>query len=213
MLERELAAVPTLRTAHLLRDAPAVMGPPDADEVDVVRGLVVVVVGGLVVVVGAVVVAGVPPPAPVPPVMVLPVTAVVAAVGERVGNGEESVVHRLASPENWPSLSLEARVRTTFERTALESLALNADADAEASMLIIVKRTQDATASVRILGMRCVVFARKNLVSEPLYMQYKFAFSNHTSIYEISTLTQFTSDEGRNGRERDGGKANGERIR
>jgi len=65
MLERELAADPTFRTAHWLRDAPAVIGPPDADEVIVVVGLVVVVVVGLVVVVGVVVVA-LPPPPPFP---------------------------------------------------------------------------------------------------------------------------------------------------
>lgn len=73
-------------------------------------------------------------------------------------------------------------------RTAFESRPPNAEA--EASMLTMATRAHDATPNVRIFGIRCVVFARKKFLSEPLYMKYKFAGSNHTSTYEISILPQ-----------------------
>ena len=67
----------------------------------------------------------------------------------------------------------DAKVRTTSERTELESRPPNAEA--EASMLTIAMRAPDATSSVTIFGIRCVVFARKKFLTERLYMEYKFA--------------------------------------
>ena len=194
---------------HSLRDAPAVMGPTDAAELEgvvvvVVGGAVVVVVGGAVVVVvgGAVVVVvegpvvvvvegAVPPPDTEPPAAPPPEPAVATGVGVAgavVGEIEEIVDQRFTSPENWLLFVSEASVRTTAERTELESRPPNADA--EASMLTIAIRAPDATSSVTILGMRCVVFARKKFLSEPLYMEYKFAVSNHTSADCTSTVPQ-----------------------
>jgi hypothetical protein len=166
----------------------------------VVTGGVVVVVGGAVVVVveGAVVVVveGAVPPPPPPPDAELPVApppelAVATGVGVAgavVGEIEEIVDQRFTSPENWLLFVSEARVRTTAERTELESRPPNADADA--SMLTIAIRVPDATSSVTIFGMRCVVFARKKFLSERLYMEYKFAVSNHTSADCTSTVPQ-----------------------
>jgi hypothetical protein len=55
-------------------------------------------------------------------------------------------------------------------------------------------RTADESASVIILGIRFVVFATKKFLSEPLYMEYKFAVSGHATANVISTLTQIDSD-------------------
>jgi hypothetical protein len=189
---------------HSLRDAPVVMSPPDACEppdevvVVVVGGVVVVVVGGVVVVV---VVEPPPPPPPLvppPPPLVPPpppppaagAAAVVVVVVVVVGTTVDTVVQRFTSPENWLLLDSEASVKTTSVRTAFESLPPNADA--EASMLTIATSTLHPTASVMSLGIRCAVFARKKFLSEPLYMEYKFAVSNHTPAYEVSTVRQFT---------------------
>jgi hypothetical protein len=134
------------------------------------------------------------PPPPVPP-LVPPVPApppspetigVVVIVGSVIG--EEIVSQRFTKPENWLLLDSEARVRTTSVRTALESLPPKADA--EASIFTMATRTLDEIARVRILGMRCVVFARKKFLSEPLYMGNNFAVSNHVGAYEISTVPQ-----------------------
>jgi hypothetical protein len=167
------------------------MGPPvaaglggeEGTVVVVVGGAVVVVVGGavvvgsVVVVVGAVVVAPPPPPPPDPAVVAPappepPVDVVVGTVGALVGEIEEIVDQRCTSPENWLLLESDASVRTTAERTELESRPPNAEA--EASMLTIAMRAPDATSNVTILGMRCVVFAKKKFLREPLYMGYKF---------------------------------------
>jgi hypothetical protein len=90
-----------------------------------------------------------------------------------VGEIEEIVDQRFTSPENWLLLVSDASVSTTAERTEFESRPPNAEA--EASMLTIAMRAPDATSSVTTLGMRCVVFARKKFLREPLYMEYKFA--------------------------------------
>jgi|GEM_PF-3936481 len=58
-------------------------------------------------------------------------------------------------------------------------------------MFIMARRTHDATASVETLVRRCVVFARKKFLYEPLCMKTKFAGANHASAYEFSTLNQF----------------------
>jgi hypothetical protein len=58
-------------------------------------------------------------------------------------------------------------------------------------MFIMARRTHDATASVETLVRRCVVFARKKFLYEPLCMKTKFAGSNHSAAYEFSTLNQF----------------------
>jgi hypothetical protein len=58
-------------------------------------------------------------------------------------------------------------------------------------MFIMARRTHDATAIVEILVRRCVVFARKKFLYEPLCMKTKFAVSNHAATYEVSTLAQF----------------------
>ena len=56
----------------------------------------------------------------------------------------------------------------------------------------MVRRTHDATASVETLVRRCVVFARKKFLYEPLCMESRFSGSNHAPAYEVSTLAQFT---------------------
>ena len=173
---------------HSLRDGPAVIKPLDDDEVG--GAVVVVVDGGVVVVV--VVTGALPPPVPplVPPVPAPPPSPETIGVVVIVGSviGEEIVSQRFTKPENWLLLDSEARVRTTSVRTALESLPPKADA--EASIFTMATRTLDEIARVRILGMRCVVFARKKFLSEPLYMGNNFAVSNHVGAYEISTVPQ-----------------------
>jgi hypothetical protein len=88
-------------------------------------------------------------------------------------------------------LVLEESAIETSVLIAFESL-LPTDDDAEASMFIIAKRTQDETTSVETLMRRCVVFARKKFLrEEPLYMKHKFAGSDHVTTYEKSTVAQF----------------------
>jgi len=189
-----------LAVRHSLRDAPAVIGPPsdegvdDVDVVVVVGAAVVVVVGGVVVVTDPP--PDVPPPPPdvpplpplVPPPPAPPLDAPAGAVVVVVATTEVTVTQRFTRPENWLLLDSEARVRTISVRNALESRPPKAEA--EASMFTMAMSATDATPNVRTFGMRCVVFARKKFLSEPLYMKYKFAGSNHTPTYEISILPQ-----------------------
>jgi hypothetical protein len=188
-----------------------VIGPPDAVEGED-GGVVVVVVGAAVVVV-------VPPPPPVPPPPVPPpvppppvppppvppppvppppvpppvpvaVTIVTGVVGTVIAEIVETVDQRFTRPMKRLLSDLEVSAIATSVRIAFESL-LPTD-DAEASIFIIAKRTQDETTSVETLMRRCVVFARKKFLSEePLYMNYKFAGSNHATTYEESTVAQF----------------------
>jgi hypothetical protein len=151
--------------------------------------VVVVVVGGVVVVVvGGVVVAEAPPPLPLSPPPP-PVAVDVVVAGGVVGKIEETVDQLFTSPESWRLL--DSSVETTSERAEFESLLPNPDADA--SILTIPTRRQDETASVMTLGRRCVVFARKKFLNEPLYMEYKFAVSNHTTPYDVSTVSQIST--------------------
>jgi len=158
-----------------------VMSPAEVAEDDVpVVGVVVVVVGGAVVVVvggveppagGVVVVvealpppvAPLAPPAEPPPLvstlLAPPALPLVVVVGFATGMTTEPVDQRFTSPENWLLLDSEARVKTTSDRTALESLPPNAEA--EASMLTNATKTNDDTARVAILGMRCEVLTEK----------------------------------------------------
>jgi hypothetical protein len=193
-----LSVVDAIR--HWLLDGPAVMRPAGVEDgvVVVVDGVVVVVVGGgvVVVVVDGVVVVVVPPPlamAPPPPPPPPPpdVGALTTGVdtGRVVGEIEEIVDHRCTRPANWPLLDSDARVSTTSERTELESRPPKADA--EASMFTKATRTLADNANVMSLGTRCVVFARKKFLSEPLFMDCKLADSSHTSTYEMSKVAQF----------------------
>jgi len=86
------------------------------------------------------------------------------------------------------SLDSAASVLTTLDRTELESLPPKADA--EASIFTKATSTLAEIANVMSFGMRCVVFARKKSLSDPLYMKSKFADSNHTTTYEDSTVCQ-----------------------
>jgi hypothetical protein len=175
-----------------------VISPPDATGVE---GTVVVVGGAVVVVteappplsplpppVAVVVVTEAPPPplSPLPP----PVAVDVAVVGNVAVEIEETIDQRAKSPENWLLMGSDASVQATFERAEFESLP--PIADAEASIFTNATRRQDETASVMTLARRCVVFARKKFLNVPLYMKYKFAVSNHTTTYEISTVPQIS---------------------
>jgi len=196
---------PVSGSRHSLREAPAVMRPVDVTEVDPpVEGVVVVVVGGVVVVVVGgddVVLEDEPPPVPPPPVPPPPpppppppVETVGVAVGAAVAVGvvgeiEEIVDQRFTRPENWLLLDSDASVKTTSERTELESRPPNADA--EASMLTIATRMDAETANVMAFGTRWAVFARKKFLRASLYMEYKLAVSGHDSAYSLSTVRQF----------------------
>jgi hypothetical protein len=168
------------------------MSPPDAEGVDgtvvVVGGVVVVVVAGVVVVVAKAPpsLPLLPPPPPPPP----PVALDVVVAGGAVVEMEEAIDQRAKSPENWLLTDSDASVQAAFERTEFESLPPMDDA--EASIFTIATRRQDETASVMTLGRRCAVFARKKFLNVPLYMKYKFAVSNHTTAYEVSTVPQFS---------------------
>jgi hypothetical protein len=185
----------SVATKHSLRDGPAVISPPVAAGVEG-AAVVVVVVGGTVVVVvgGAVVVVAPPPPppAPTPPAPLAPPDAVGVVIGVGAAGTITAllVVQRFTRPENWLLVDSEARVRTTSERTEFESRPPNADADA--SMPTNATRTQEEIASVRILGIRFVVFARKKFLNELLYMKNKFAFSGHITGTAVSIVAQFS---------------------
>ena len=162
-------------------DAPPLPVPPPEPAPPVPPGFPVPALPLVAVVV--VVVAGAPPPPP-------PSLAVdVVVAGGVVGKIEETVDQLFTSPESWRLL--DSSVETTSERAEFESLLPNPDADA--SILTIPTRRQDETASVMTLGRRCVVFARKKFLNEPLYMEYKFAVSNHTTPYDVSTVSQIST--------------------
>lgn len=78
------------------------------------------------------------------------------AVGSVVG---DQGCQRPADPVNWLKLNVDVSVDSRFVR--LEGSPC-AKLDADASIVIIVTRTQDVTASVMILGKRCVVLPLKN---------------------------------------------------
>jgi hypothetical protein len=161
-------------------DAPPLPVPPPEPAPPVPPGFPVPALPLVAVVV--VVVAGAPPPPP-------PSLAVdVVVAGGVVGKIEETVDQLFTSPESWRLL--DSSVETTSERANFEALLPNPDADA--SRLTIATRRQDETASVMTLGRRCVVFARKKFLNVPLYMWYKFAVSNHTTPYDVSTVSQFS---------------------
>jgi hypothetical protein len=174
------------------------MGPSD-EVVGEDGGVVVVVVEGGVVVV----VVGVPPPPPPPPPVpppplpvppppppVVTVAVVAGVVGTVTVEMVEAVDQRFTRPMTRLLLVLEESAIETSVLIAFESL-VPTDDDAEASMLIIAKRTQDETTSVETLMRRCVVFARKKFLrEEPLYMKHKFAGSDHVTTYEKSTVAQ-----------------------
>jgi hypothetical protein len=172
------------------------MGPSD-EVVGEDGGVVVVVVEGGVVVV----VVGVPPPppppvpppplpVPPPPLPVVTVAVVAGVVGTVTVEMVEAVDQRFTRPMTRLLLVLEESAIETSVLIAFESL-VPTDDDAEASMLIIAKRTQDETTSVETLMRRCVVFARKKFLrEEPLYMKHKFAGSDHVTTYEKSTVAQ-----------------------
>jgi hypothetical protein len=171
------------------------MGPP-AEVAGEDGGVVVVVVEGGVVVV----VVGVPPPPepplplpvpPPPPPPVVTVAVVTGVVGTVTVEIVATVDQRFTRPMKRLLLVLEESAIETSVLIAFESL-LPTDDDAEASMFIIAKRTQDETTSVETLMRRCVVFARKKFLrEEPLYMKHKFAGSDHVTTYEKSTVAQF----------------------
>jgi hypothetical protein len=127
---------------------------------------VVVVDGGVVVGGGVdwvVVVKGVPPPLP-PPLSAVEVPVLGTAVVDVVVTGGL----RLTGCENWRLLVsfasfIRIAVLTEFGFRSMRG-------DAAASMLTIATRRLEETASVTNLGRRCVVFARKNFLSVPLYM-------------------------------------------
>lgn len=76
-------------------------------------------------------------------------------------------------------------------RTNCALVSLRAEVDAEASMLIIAKKTQDVTPKVTNLGIRCAVWPLKKIwLSVPLSMGSKFTYTNHIATYSFSTNAQ-----------------------
>ena len=166
---------------HSLRDAPAMIGPSDAPGVD--GGAVVVVVGGAVVVVGGVVaddvvggvvdddavvvvVGGVLPPLSLPPLIAVGAVVVVVEVEGVALIG----LWRLMTPENSRLPVSFASFMRIAVLNEFEFRPTKAE-DAEASIVTIDTSRLVATPSVTNLGNRCAVFAKRNFLSAPVYME------------------------------------------
>lgn len=107
-------------------------------------------------------------------------------VGDGFAGGDQGC-QRPADPVNCLKLDVEVSVDSRFAR--LDRLPW-AKLDADASIVIIVTRTKDVTASVMILRMRWVVLPLKNWLSWPLFMLNKFTDQNHDATYAVPTNAQ-----------------------
>jgi len=101
------------------------------------------------------------------------VTGALLGAVARIAGGNQSSRRRADSKFNW----LTANVP-------------RAPLDADASMVIIDTRRQDVTASVTILGKRCVVLPLRNRLSVPLLILNRFTDQNHVATYALPTNAQ-----------------------